>query len=471
MRPSTALIELSARAAVSLMRNGDLRAEDYASALLVQAQTRHALNAFRCLDADAVLEAAVLADRQRFSGATLGLLHGLPIPIKDSVNSRALPTSNGTAALRDFRPAADAEILRRLLAQGALLMGKTNLHELSYGWTSNNPTFGAVHNPYDPTRIPGGSSGGAGAVVAARIAPLALAEDTQGSIRVPASMCGVAGLRPSYGRYPGEGLMALTLDRFDQAGPLARHVDDLLLFDSAVTGEDGPCPARHLPGTRIGLPRSMLAGLDPAVAEVIQASCQRLRDAGAILVELDLPDVISLATDVAMTIIGYETLPAVTAYLATYQTGLAFGDLVAQAGLDLQQTLHAVALGTHRPPVAEYQRALQVQALIRLSIEQVHAEFGLAALLFPAILIPAPRIGEDEIVMINGRSVPFWFAMARNTSLGSCASMAGLVLPGGLTTAGLPVGIEFSSPYGTDRALLALGLSLEAALGPIPAPP
>jgi Asp-tRNA(Asn)/Glu-tRNA(Gln) amidotransferase A subunit family amidase len=149
--------------------------------------------------------------------------------------------------LTEFKPKDDAAVLKPLLTQGAIVMGKTNLHELSYSWTSNNATFGSVRNPYDPQRIPGGSSGGSAAAVSARIAPLAIAEDTLGSIRVPASMCGLAGLRPSFGRYPDDGIMPLTVNKFDQVGPLARSVADLLLFDTAVTGEldkSRRCPSK-----------------------------------------------------------------------------------------------------------------------------------------------------------------------------------------------------------------------------------
>src|SRR5207248_813634 len=150
--------------------NGDLKAEDYARALLDRARHLESLNAFRTLDEEMVLEAARDADKVRACGDAIGLLHGLPIPVKDSIDSKALPTSNGTAALRDFRPAADAGVLKSLFAQGGILMGKTNLHELSYGWTSSNAIFGPVRNPYDPTRVPGGSSGGSGAADSGRAA-------------------------------------------------------------------------------------------------------------------------------------------------------------------------------------------------------------------------------------------------------------------------------------------------------------
>jgi len=161
------------------------------------------------------------------------------------VNTALYATSNGTATLRDFRPQSDAGVLRPLIEAGGHVMGKTNLHELSSGWTSVNATFGAVHNPYDTSRVPGGSSGGSAVAVAARMAPLAIAEDTLGSIRIPSTMCGICGLRPTYGRYPDDGIMPLTTSGFDQVGPLARTVEDLALLLEEVAGYDERDPDTH----------------------------------------------------------------------------------------------------------------------------------------------------------------------------------------------------------------------------------
>jgi Asp-tRNA(Asn)/Glu-tRNA(Gln) amidotransferase A subunit family amidase len=159
----------------------------------------------------------------RAAGKPLGALHGLPVPIKDSVNTKDLPTTGGTPALRSFQPKEDAPIVRVLADAGAILLGKTNLHELSFGWTSNNQAFGPVRNPYDPTRIPGGSTGGTAVAVAARMAPLRVAEGTEGSIRVSAALTGIAGFRPTTGRYPSSGVIPIT-PLFDQVGPHARCV-------------------------------------------------------------------------------------------------------------------------------------------------------------------------------------------------------------------------------------------------------
>ena len=182
------LLEMSAVDAVAAMTKGDITAERYASVLLARCEAAKALNAFITIEPERVLQAARDADRRRTSGARLGPLHGLPIPIKDSINTKDLPTSGGTRALGAFRAKADAPIVKSLIDAGAIVQGKTNLHELSFGWTSNNLAFGAVRNPYDPTRIPGGSSGGTAVAVASRMAPLGVAEDTEGSIRVPAAM-------------------------------------------------------------------------------------------------------------------------------------------------------------------------------------------------------------------------------------------------------------------------------------------
>src|SRR5262245_458339 len=328
--------ELTATAAIAAMKNGDIKAEDYARALLDRATRLNSLNAFRVLTPETVLEAARAADKARASGSKLGMLHGLPIPVKDSVNTVAYPTSNGTAALRDFRPRSNAGVLAPLLAAGAVVMGKTNLHELSLGWTSNNATFGAVRNPYDATRVPGGSSGGSAVAVAARMAPLAIAEDTLGSIRIPSTMCGICGLRPTYGRYPDDGIMPLSSNKFDQVGPVARAVEDLALFDTAITGDATPLAPTDLKGVRIGIADYFLADLDPEVERVVDAALDRLRGAGVTIVRADVPDDVKAAPGVALTIIVSELRAAIGGFLATQGTGVSFEQMVAQVGPDMK---------------------------------------------------------------------------------------------------------------------------------------
>ncbi len=459
------LVELTATEAIAAMRRGEVAAESYATALLARAKQCADLNAFRTLEPDRVLEAARAADRQRAAGAALGPMHGLPVPVKDSVNTADYPTSNGTRALRDFRPKADADVLKPLRAAGAIVMGKTNLHELSFGWTSNNECFGSVRNPHDRTRIPGGSSGGSAAAVAARIAPLAIAEDTLGSIRVPASCCGLAGLRPTFGRYSDRGIMSLTADKFDQVGPVARSVADLILFDSVVAPDDTPATAAPLKGARIGLADHYLAGLDPAVERVVTPALAKLRDAGAILVELKMPELIRSAPEIAFTLIAFEAASCVEAFLREQQTGLTLEAMLAQAGPSIRALMASMAGPGTRPPRETYEAMLARREQLKTALRDWYRDNYIFALAHPVILTPPSKIGQESEVELAGQKVPIRAAFGRNIALGSCASMASLVLPAGTTPDGLPIGLEFDALSGADRALLSLGLSLEAALG------
>ncbi|WP_194459842.1 amidase family protein [Bradyrhizobium sp. CCBAU 53421] len=467
----SALVELNASTAVDAMRKGELRAEDYANALLTRANSLQSLNAFRTLSPDEVREDARSADKVRASGAKLGLLHGLPLPVKDSVNTKSLPTSNGTRALRDFKPKEDAEVVKRLLSQGAIVMGKSNLQELSYGWTSSNDTFGSVRNPYDQACVPGGSSGGSAAAVAARMAPLAIAEDTLGSIRIPASCCGLAGLRPTFGRYPGAGIMSLTQNKFDQVGPLARSVADLALFDAAVTGETAATASVTLSGVRIGIaPDYFYSGLDPEVERVAEAAIRKLKDAGAVIVQANIPEVVKLASEIAFTIITYETVPAISEFLANEKTGLTFEEMFSQVSESMQGVFKSLSLVPNRPSAEVYEAALLNRRNLKQAIASYFSDQQIAALAFPTLMTPPPRIEQESDVVIRGENVPLGVALVRNIAVGTCASLASLILPAGVTAGGLPVGMEFDALPGEDRNLLSLGYALENALGPIQRP-
>ena len=455
------------------MSRGELTAERYAEALLARCHAARALNAFITLEPERVLEDARARDRERRAGGKPGPLFGLPIPVKDSVNTRDYPTTGGTPALRAFRPREDAPVVAALKAAGAIVLGKTNLHELSFGWTSNNLAFGAVHNPYDPTRIPGGSSGGTAAAIAARLAPLGVAEDTEGSIRVPAAFCGIKGFRPTTGRYSTQGCVPIS-PLFDQVGPHARSVADLALFDTVVASDARPLEPTPLRGVRLGIVRDYwFADLDPEVERITGLALGHLKDAGAELVETSLPGLarlIDLTTDPVQ---NHDVRLALARYLEDYGTGLSLEQLIERASPDIQAIFRSDVLPGGVNFVAEsvYVAARdQYLPELRRLYQEYFARTGVAALVFPAIQVPAPLIGEETTLQIRGRSVPFESAVARNIAPGSTAGLPGLVLPAGLTTGGLPVALEFDAPTAGDRSLLALGLNLERALGPMPAP-
>lgn len=468
------LLDLSATDAVARIVRGDLSAERYAGALLGRCAAERALNAFITLEPEAVLECARDCDRARSGKSHPGPLFGLPIPVKDSVNTREYPTTAGTPALRRFRPAEDAPVVKALRAAGALVLGKTNLHELSWGWTSNNLAFGAVHNPYDPTRIPGGSSGGTAAAIASRMAPLGIAEDTEGSIRVPAALCGIMGLRPTTGRYPTEGCVPIT-PLFDQIGPHARTVADLALFDSVVANDWQPLQAVRLREVRLGVVRDYwYTDLDPEVERITDSALQRLREAGVKLVESELPGLARLIELITYPVENHDVRPALARYLAKYRTGLTFEQLLSQASADIQASFRDNVLPGGRNFVSDADYAAAIATHLPM-LKRLYREYfrrtGVAAVVFPATRVAALPIGAEGDVTIRGRQVPFDAAIAHNIDPGSTAGLPGLVLPAGLTSAGLPVAIELDAAAGTDRSLLALGASVAEALGPVPPPP
>jgi indoleacetamide hydrolase len=467
------LCNLSAVEAVAHMSQGALTSERYAQALLARCQSAHGLNAFIALKPDRVLEDARARDRERLAGAKPGTLFGLPIPVKDSVNTRDYPTTGGTPALRHFHPTEDAPVVAALRGAGALVLGKTNLHELSFGWTSNNLAFGAVRNPYDLSRIPGGSSGGTAAAIAAHLAPLGVAEDTEGSIRVPAAFCGIAGFRPTTGRYSTRGCVPIS-PLFDQVGPHARSVADLALFDSVVAGDWRRLEAAPLKGLRLGIVRDYwFTDLDPEVERLTELALVRLKDAGARIVETELPGLSSLIDLTTNPVQNHDVRVALPRYLKEYGAGVDFDALVAQASPDIQRAFRSDVLpgGANfvTEPAYAAARDQYLPALRRL-YHEYFARTGVAAMVFPTTLVPAPLIGEETTVEVRGRPLPFETVVARNIAPGSTAGLPGLVLPVGLTHGGLPVSIEFDAPAGEDRALLGLGLAVERVLGAVAAP-
>ena len=472
MHTTDEMIALSAAEAVAAMKSGRFTALAYAEALLARCAAGADLNAFITLDPEGVRAAARAADARREAGETLGPLHGLPIPVKDSVNTHDLPTTAGTAALRDFRPLADAPLVATLRAAGAILLGKTNLHELSLGWTSSNGAFGPVRNPWDRTRIPGGSSGGTAAAVAAGMAPLGVAEDTQGSIRVPAALCGIAGFRPTTGRYPTEGCAPISA-LFDQIGPHARCVADLALFDAVITGDHAPLEPQALDTLRLGVIRDYyFAGLDPALAAVIDSAMARLTRAGVTIVEIEAPGLGALIDAITLQVQVHDVAPALTAWLAASGAGVGFEDVVARVSPDILAVLQRFALPGAPMAISQdaYAAARDVHLpALRALMANAFAGHQVDALLLPVTMVAATPIGADQTVRIGDADVAFAAAMGRNIAPGSTAGLPGLVLPAGLAE-GLPVAIELDGPAGSDRKLLAIGLAVEALLGRLTPP-
>jgi indoleacetamide hydrolase len=466
-----ALAELGAAEAAAAIRAGDISAQSLVDALLDRCTRAASLNAFISLDPDAVRAAARSADQQRQRGERLGPLHGVPIALKDNFDTADFTTTAGTPALAAHRPTRNAAVVQRLLDAGALILGKANMQELAFGPTSNNAAFGPVRNPYDRSRIPGGSSGGTAAVVAARLAPAGLGTDTGGSVRVPASLSGVVGFRPTTLRWPQDGIVPISHTR-DTAAPIARCVADCALLDGIVTGGPTSLVPINLEGLRLGVPRGHFwDDLDAEVEAILADALARLAAAGVVLVEGDMVDVAALDAAAGFPVALYEFVTDLDRYLAGHATGLDFAGVAAQVKSPAVKKVVDALLGPDAVPEAVYREALiKHRPALQDAYRRYFAERGVAAMVFPTTPLPAAKVGEDDTVLLNGKAVPTLATYIRNLGPGSAAGIPGLSLPAGMTSAGLPIGIAIDGPQGADQQLLTICLAVESALPRLPAP-
>jgi Asp-tRNA(Asn)/Glu-tRNA(Gln) amidotransferase A subunit family amidase len=489
VRQQLALTSIEAIAAIS---NGSLSAVSYVTTLITCAKENSSLNAMIYLDESGALSAAALLDSKRAAGESLPLLAGLPIVVKDNINTKDMKTTGATPALRNFQPTRNAPSLQKLIDAGAIVLGKSNMHEMALGVTSTNFTLGVdavgiasrpAQNPYNTLHVPGGSSGGTASAIAAGFAPCGLGTDTGGSSRVPAAFCGIVGLRPSVGdglgkgrRYvDGDGVIPVSHTR-DTVGPMGRSVADVALLDAVITDTAMPT-AKSLKGVRMGIPASFWSGLDASLSVVAMAARQKLVDAGAIMVDVDIEGIIALNDKISFPIALHEPLVDIPNYLAANGadniTVQSIANQIASPDVrDIFGAIMADALG------GEYLDAINLH---RPTLQAMYREYfsvnRLDVILFPTVIITAPTIdainGSSQNVTVNGSLLPGrneFSAIIRNTDPSSNAGIPGLSIPAGLTTAGLPVGLEIDGPLGSDQMLLAIGMSMEAVIGRLSMP-
>ncbi len=466
------LTELTATEAAQQIRDGKITSVALTTALLERIDQGVDLHAFITVDREGALAAAAAADRMRNQGKSMGPLHGVPIVLKDNIHVAGLPNTAGTPALRNFVPKKNAPVAQALIDAGAIVLGKTNMHELAFGITSNNATFGASVTPYDKTRFSGGSSGGTGAAVAARMAPAGLGSDTGGSVRIPSALNGISGLRPTVGRYSGEGITPISHTR-DTAGPMARSVSDLVLLDQVMSGDRRPVPVPGLTTIRLGVGRSpYLDNAHPEVLRLMEETLAALKAAGVRLVDVDIPPLTGANDKVGFPVALYEGNADLAAYLKKYETGLTVQDVAAQvASPDVKFVFDTFIVGEKAIPEPVYREALQVhRPALKQLYDDVFTWFKIDALIFPTTKHPALKQDGAPEMTVGDQKVPVFFVFIANTDPGSNAGIPGLSLPLGLTSDGLPVGVALDGPAGSDRRLLGIGLALEKVLKPVPAP-
>ncbi|MFN0195192.1 MAG: Asp-tRNA(Asn)/Glu-tRNA(Gln) amidotransferase subunit GatA [Planctomycetaceae bacterium] len=453
------------------MQSGERSAVDVTTAHLdLIAKRDPQVRAFLHVDRDGALAQAATIDRRRHAGESLGALAGIPIAIKDAICTVGQPTTCASKILEGYRSPYDAHVIERLRQADAVLIGKTNLDEFAMGSSTENFAYHPTHNPWDLTRTPGGSSGGSAAAVAAELAPLALGTDTGGSIRQPAGFCGLVGLKPTYGRVSRYGLIAFA-SSLDQIGPLSHDVRDAALLLEAIAGHDrrdatsvpSPVPRytteldRPLEGLRIGVPRAYLQdGLDPDVAGTLEEALAIYRKLGANVIDISLPH---LSYSVA---VYYLIAPSeASSNLARYD-GVHYGHRAAEFTdlIDMYATSRGegfgsevkrrIMLGTYALSAgyydAFYLKALKVRRLIREDFDKAFTEVDVIA--SPVSPTPAFKLGEftDDPLALYLADI--------FTISGNLTGIPGISIPAGMSSHGLPIGLQLqSSPFTEDRLL------------------
>ncbi|MDB5990390.1 MAG: hypothetical protein JWQ10_1793 [Herbaspirillum sp.] len=470
------LTDLSASAAVDYIQKGDLRAEKYAEALIAQYHAHENLNTVTYINTTGLLEHARAVDKTRAHGKKLGRLAGLPIMLKDNFNTVGFPTTAGSPFLKNYRPKTNAKLADILFNNGAILFAKGNMHELAMGTTSSNLAFGFVKNPYDLSRIPGGSSGGTAVALAARIIPLGFGTDTSGSCRMPAHFCGVAGFRPSNPKtnnpYSVDGIVPNVLD-FDVPGPLARNVKDIALVHAVITNAAAIAP-KQLQGLRIGVPKAYFwDSMDPTVATVMQASMDKLRSAGVVLVDIDLSDIVKASLPVIATLNVEGKRTDLASFLVKNTPGITIREALKGIASNTIRTRIQAALD--QPAPAEVvRRARATMEELGLRYRATLQANGVSAIIFPTVPLPAPLLPTEGDALpaqidIDGRKYSS-SVILQNSIIGPLYRAPCLSIPAGLTSDGLPVGIELDGVPGGDREVLSMGMAIEIVLGQLPAP-
>jgi aspartyl-tRNA(Asn)/glutamyl-tRNA(Gln) amidotransferase subunit A len=472
------MIEAPAHELLTSLQEGDISAETLATAFLKAIRERDtSLHSFLHVEEEEVLAEARNIDAKRRAGEPVGKFAGLPIAIKDILCTQGQPTTCASKILNNFVPPYDAHVITRLRQEDAILLGKTNMDEFAMGSSTENSTFGPTRNPWDRGRTPGGSSGGSAAAVAACLAPVALGTDTGGSIRQPASFCGIAGLKPTYGRVSRFGLVAFG-SSLDQIGPMGHNVEDCALLLEAIAGHDprdstsAPHAAPEYRQTlqqpvqplTIGVPREYFGeGLDPEVEQSVRAALKVYQERGAQIQDVTLPH-----TRLAVAVYYVIATAEASSNLARYD-GVHFGHRAAKFDglIDMYQRSRGegfgnevkrrILVGTYVLSSgyidAYYVQALRVRRLIHEDFERAFAQCDV--IMGPTAPTAAFKLGDkidDPLAM---------YLSDVYTISCNLAGLPGISIPCGFTKAGLPIGLQILAPTFAEEKLLRIARMYE----------
>jgi len=433
-----------------LIAAGHLSSVDLTTACLAEIEAHNdALRAFITVTAEEALGQARERDAETAAGRCRGPLHGIPVSLKDLIDQRGVATTAASRVRDGHIAAIDAPVTARLREAGAVFVGKTNLHEFAFGTTSDDTAYGAVRNPHDQTRSPGGSSGGSAVGILTGMSVASIGTDTGGSIRIPSAACGAVGLKPTYGELPADGVVPLSRS-LDHVGPLARSVADawllyLVMRGNAPAAGASWADARRISGLRLGVPRPYVHDiLDDEVRGRFAESLAWLRQAGAETVDVAIPH----ASDTA-TIYQHMSLPEAAAYHA--------------ASIDAHPERYTpnvrLRIEMGRYVLAEdYARAQRGREILRAEVDRALAEVD--ALVLPTLPIPAPPIGAPT-VEVSGKTESVRNLMLRLTQIFNLTGHPAISIPCGSTADGLPCGFQIVGRRDDTEALLAVAAACE----------
>ena len=416
------------------------------------------INAFITLLPRQALQAALQAEKNILKRTYLGPLQGIPFAAKDLFFTRGIRTTCGSKILRNFVPGYDATVIERLNASGAILLGKLNMHEFAYGATSVNPHYGPVRNPWNLERITGGSSGGSAAALACSFVPLTLGTDTGGSIRIPSSLCGIAGLKPTYGRVSRNGVYPLCWS-LDHPGPMAKTVADLAMAMNTLAGYDPRDPSTRqssvpnyvkaltgeIKGVRLGIPVSYYFDhLDPEVRAAVQKAIRVLKGLGAKVQKISIPQ-LPEASMAAYVVLLAEAAASLEKWHRTRPMDL--GDDV-RSRLNLGAALMAT----------QYLKAQRIRRKVRENFAQAFQK--VQAIVTPQLPITAPKMDQGSVSW-GKKTEAVSSALTRFTRIYNLVGIPSLSLPCGFSSSGMPIGLQIAGRPFDEETVLKVGYAYE----------
>jgi len=439
---------VNVRAMGALLRSRQTSCLELVQQAIDRAKQQEELRAFIALTAAQAVAEAAERDRELQSGVDRGPFHGIPIAFKDLFYTRGVPTTAGSKVFENFVPDFDATVVERLRAAGAISLGKTNMHELAFGITSLNPHYGSVLNPIDKSRLAGGSSGGSAAAIAAGIVPMALGTDTGGSIRIPASYCGVVGLKPTYGVVSRHGVLPMAFS-LDHVGPLGSCVEDCALTMNVIAStptEFNLPPLENLKGLRVGVPRSFFFDrLDKGVITAVSRSLTAMERAGALVGDIRTPDFAEI--NVAAPFVQFAEFASL--YVQQHDRSIIGADVWALLEQGRMVAGH------------EYVNAQRLRTVFRREMDALWQKVDL--LVTPTTPIAAPSADQVDVT-VAGVEETVRMASTRLVRGFNYLGEPALSMPCGKTANGMPVGLQLVGAPFTEARVLQVSKTLEGML-------